>query len=344
MRHHSFMRWASATMAALMFFQCTAPVAFATDDTVLAGSSVTVSSNNDESVPADSDAGYIPEQKPDDMVVSDSDSVDSSTNASDTENPSVSSETKDSSSVESDSADSTDEINSAESNSEEELPSDDETVESPSQGNEETNEPLYQDGKILIHTYDQLKEIGSGDTLTDSTGTAVTDENGSEVTYAQDGQYDADKKLSSKRTHLYTWGRCGVNQETGEIDPNLDIDKATGQTYATNANYIIFRDIDLSSKNWLPLMFQGTMIGAKANDGEKIWNDDSSEIIATEKPILSNVNVVQTGELDVGNQMGVGFFATLSDEASANDIGISKTLVQVSNLRFNNISVDNKFV
>lgn len=76
MRHHSFMRWASATMAALMFFQCTAPVAFATDDTVLAGSSVTVSSNNDESVPADSDAGYIPEQKPDDMVVSDSDSVD----------------------------------------------------------------------------------------------------------------------------------------------------------------------------------------------------------------------------------------------------------------------------
>lgn len=168
MRHHSFMRWASATMAALMFFQCTAPVAFATDDTVLAGSSVTVSSNNDESVPADSDAGYIPEQKPDDMVVSDSDSVDSSTNASDTENPSVSSETKDSSSVESDSADSTDEINSAESNSEEELPADDETVESPSQGNEETNEPLYQDGKILIHTYDQLKEIGSGDTLTDS--------------------------------------------------------------------------------------------------------------------------------------------------------------------------------
>lgn len=552
MRHHSFMRWASATMAALMFFQCTAPVAFATDDTVLAGSSVTVSSNNDESVPADSDAGYIPEQKPDDMVVSDSDSVDSSTNASDTENPSVSSETKDSSSVESDSADSTDEINSAESNSEEELPADDETVESPSQGNEETNEPLYQDGKILIHTYDQLKEIGSGDTLTDSTGTAVTDENGSEVTYAQDGQYaiaenieltdsslwqlpddftgsitpltessedltlynadsdtiylynsyqlavlneddpstepvldgdahadsfgtgqliypngedkdyltyslshhyvlsaqftseitdepvsilsgdntdgrdfagqvvktigdktyiligneeqlrkigsgdtvygavyqayrdaakwhvdqdsngnsimlysgdadlskdqngtddfsigkngihDADKKLSSKGTRLYTWGRCGVNQETGEIDPNLDIDKATGQTYATNANYIIFRDIDLSSKNWLPLMFQGTMIGAKANDGEKIWNDDSSEIIATEKPILSNVNVVQTGELDVGNQMGVGFFATLSDEASANDIGISKTLVQVSNLRFNNISVDNK--
>ena len=39
MRHHSFMRWASATMAALMFFQCTAPVAFAADDAILAESS-----------------------------------------------------------------------------------------------------------------------------------------------------------------------------------------------------------------------------------------------------------------------------------------------------------------
>lgn len=41
MRHHSFMRWASATMAALMFFQCTAPVAFATDDKTAADGTVT---------------------------------------------------------------------------------------------------------------------------------------------------------------------------------------------------------------------------------------------------------------------------------------------------------------
>ena len=552
MRHHSFMRWASATMAALMFFQCTAPVAFATDDTVLAGSSVTVSSNNDESVPADSDAGYIPEQKPDDMVVSDSDSVDSSTNASDTENPSVSSETKDSSSVESDSADSTDEINSAESNSEEELPSDDETVESPSQGNEETNEPLYQDGKILIHTYDQLKEIGSGDTLTDSTGIAVTDENGSEVTYAQDGQYaiaenieltdsslwqlpddftgsitpltessedltlynadsdtiylynpyqlavlneddpstepvldgdahadsfgtgqliypngedkdyltyslshhyvlsaqftseitdepvsilsgdntdgrdfagqvvktigdktyiligneqqlrkigvkqsngeyypvrgavyqaylhlgkwyvdngtdgkpimlyggdadltkdqngsadftfgeirSTDKNLSAESS-LYTRGRCGVKQTTGEIDPTLDIEKTTNQKYTANANYIIFRDIDLGTKEWTPLTFQGTMIGAKSANGEKIWNDDSSAINTSTKPTISNISVMQTGKLNVGEQMGVGFFSTVSSEVSEKDIGLSKGLVQVSNLKFEKINV-----
>lgn len=48
MRHHSFMRWASAAMAALMFFQCTTPVAFATDDTILAESSIAVSSADSE--------------------------------------------------------------------------------------------------------------------------------------------------------------------------------------------------------------------------------------------------------------------------------------------------------
>ena len=74
MRHHSFMRWASATMAALMFFQCTAPVAFAADDAILAESSIAVSSADSESVPADSDAGYIPEKSPENT------SVDSSSN------------------------------------------------------------------------------------------------------------------------------------------------------------------------------------------------------------------------------------------------------------------------
>lgn len=69
MRHHSFMRWASATMAALMFFQCTAPVAFAADDAILAESSIAVSSADSESVPADSDAGYIPEQSPENTSV-----------------------------------------------------------------------------------------------------------------------------------------------------------------------------------------------------------------------------------------------------------------------------------
>lgn len=149
----------------------------------------------------------------------------------------------------------------------------------------------------------------------------------------------ADKANKSLGTHNKTVDLCGVNQTTGEIDPNLNIGDATGQTYAPNANYIIFRDIDLGSANWTPLTFQGTMIGAKSANGEKIWNDDSSTINTSTKPTISNISVMQTDKLNVGEQMGVGFFSTISSEVSEKDIGLSKGLVLVSNLKFQNISV-----
>ena len=553
MRHHSFMRWTSATMAALMFFQCTTPVAFATDDTILAESSIAVSSADSESVPADSDAGYIPERPPENT------SVDSSSNDAASSEPligdsSASSdlpeEASSNGSVESQPESDTDQISTSDETTDSEL------AESSSENTDESAKSLYQDGKILIYTCDQLAEIGSGQTLTDASGLAVTDENGAEITYALDAQYaiaedieltgdmllwqlpegftgsitplaessddltlydaqsdtiylynpyqlsvlqaedpakepvldgdahadsfgmgqliypkgedapyltyslthhyvistqfsseitdapisvlddspagstdgrdfagqvvktigdktyiligneqqlrkigsgdtvygavyqaihhnaqwtidhdssgnlimlyggdadltkgqngtddytlgkdgihEADKKFSDKANnplYVYTVGRCGVNQKTGEIDPNLDIDKAANQTYAANANYIIFRDIDLSTKEWTPLTFQGTMIGAKSANGEKIWNDDSSAINTSTKPTISNVSVMQTGKLNVGEQMGVGFFSTISNEVNEKDIGLSKGLVQVSNLKFQNISV-----
>lgn len=173
----------------------------------------------------------------------------------------------------------------------------------------------------------------------------TAEQNGSkEFTFG--GILDANRSLSSHQGLLTSHGRCGVNQKTGAIDPNLDIDKATNQKYTTNANYIIFRDIDLSSANWTPLTFQGTMIGAKldanAPEDTTIWSSGGSKITATGKPVISNVNVVQTGPLDVGKQMGVGFFSTISSEVNENDIGLSKGLVKVSNLRFENISVDNQ--
>lgn len=551
MRHHSFMRWASATMAALMFFQCTAPVAFAADDTILAESSIVASSAESESVPVDSDAGYIPEQSPENTSV-DSSSNDAASSEPLTGDSSASSDLPEDASsngsVESQPESDTDQISTSDETINSEL------AESSSENTDESAKSLYQDGKILIYTCDQLAEIGSGQTLTDASGLAVTDENGAEITYALDAQYaiaedieltgdmlqwqlpegftgsitpltensddltlydaqsdtiylynpyqmavlhgenpdtepvmdgdaqaatfgsgqliypngesepyltyssthhyvlskqfssevsaqpysvtvtegkadgrdfpgqvikelngktyiligneqqlrkigsgdtvygavyqaihhnaqwtidhdssgnlimlyggdadltkgqngtddytlgkdgihEADKKFSDKANNLlyvYTVGRCGVNQKTGEIDPNLDIDKAANQAYAANANYIIFRDIDLSTKEWTPLTFQGTMIGAKSANGEKIWNDDSSAINTSTKPTISNISVMQTGKLNVGEQMGVGFFSTISSEVSEKDIGLSKGLVQVSNLKFQNISV-----
>ena len=533
-----------------MFFQCTAPVAFAADDTILAESSIVASSAESESVPVDSDAGYIPEQSPENT------SVDSSSNDAASSEP-LTGDSSASSDLPED-ASSNGSVESQPESDTDQISTSDETIdsglaESSSENTDESAKSLYQDGKILIYTCDQLAEIGSGQTLTDASGLAVTDENGAEITYALDAQYaiaedieltddmlqwqlpegfagsitplaessddltlydaqsdtiylynpyqmtvlhgenpdtepvmdgdaqaetfgsgqliypngesepyltyslnhryilsrqfcsdtsvkpysvvtdgkadgrdfagqvvktigdktyiligneqqlrkigsgdtvygavyqaihhnaqwtidhdssgnlimlyggdadltkgqngtddytlgkdgihEADKKFSDKANnflYVYTVGRCGVNQTTGKIDPNLDIDKAANQTYASNANYIIFRDIDLSSANWTPLTFQGTMIGAKSANGEKIWNDDSSAINTSTKPTISNVSVMQTDKLNVGEQMGVGFFSTVSSEVSEKDIGLSKGLVQVSNLKFQNISV-----
>lgn len=544
MRHHSFMRWASAAMAALMFFQCTTPVAFATDDTILAESSIAISSADSESVPVDSDAGYIPERPPENTSV-DSSSMNAASSEPLIGDSSASSELPEDASsngsVESQPESDTDQISTSNETTDSEL------AESSSENTDESAKSLYQDGKILIYTCDQLAEIGSGQTLTDASGLAVADENGAEITYALDAQYaiaedieltddmlqwqlpegfagsitplaessddltlydaqsdtiylynpyqmtvlhgenpdtepvmdgdaqaetfgsgqliypngesepyltyslnhryilsrqfcsdtsvqpysvvtdgkadgrdfpgqvikelngktyiligneqqlraigtnavvygaiyqaylhlgkwyvdngtdgkpimlyggdadltkdqngradftfgeirSTDKNLSAESS-LYTRGRCGVNQTTGEIDPTLDIEKTTNQKYTSNANYIIFRDINLSSANGTPLTFQGTMIGAKSANGEKIWNDDSSAINTSTKPTISNVSVMQTDKLNVGEQMGVGFFSTISSEVSEKDIGLSKGLVQVSNLKFQNISV-----
>lgn len=158
------------------------------------------------------------------------------------------------------------------------------------------------------------------------------DQNGVD-NYTFGGIQETNKSLSGVSS-LKARGKCGVDQATGEIDPDLKIDDATNQKYSANANYIIFRDIDLSSSNWKPLNFQGIMVGAKSTEN-KIW-DVGAKI---EKPVISHVKVEQTGKLNVGEQMGVGFFSTISSEVSENDIGLSKGLVQVSNIKFENITV-----
>ena len=219
---------------------------------------------------------------------------------------------------------------------------------------------------ILIGNEQQLRKIGTGAQVngavyqayldgvvwrrdTDSSGKPIMlysgdadltkDQNGvADFTFGQ--IKDADSKYSQHNKYLYpTRDRCGVNQVTGEINPKLNINDATGQKYTANANYIIFRDIDLSREEWKPLTFQGTMIGAKAKDNESLWDSTSSQITASMKPVLSNVKVAQSSKLNVGEQMGVGFFSTISSEVSDNDIGLSKGLVQVSNIKFENISV-----
>ena len=214
---------------------------------------------------------------------------------------------------------------------------------------------------ILIGNETQLSKIGTDERVNGAVYQAYLDVLTWKVDKGKDGKPimlyggDADLKKDQNGVDDYTFGgikspdkhfssisgllphergKCGVDQVTGEINPNLNIEDTTKQKYSANANYIIFRDIDLRSLNWTPLNFQGTMVGAKSTNN-KIWEAGAN----IEKPVISNVKVEQTNRLNVGEQMGVGFFSTISSEVSDKDIGLSKGLVQVSNIKFENITV-----
>lgn len=223
---------------------------------------------------------------------------------------------------------------------------------------------------ILIGNEQQLRKIGSGEKVLGAVYQAknvgvlvqkwiVDTDNGNPIMLysgdadlkkEQNGNKDYQIGKVDKAASGLTKGRCGVDQKTGKINPELDYDKATEQTYSSNANYIIFRDIDLSGSNWTPLMFSGNMIGAKASNQSELWLNDpsvkdyskaTSISSGLERPIISNVNVNQTEEMDGSKYIGIGFFATITNEVNVNNIGVSAGTVKVSNLILNNISIQN---
>ena len=117
----------------------------------------------------------------------------------------------------------------------------------------------------------------------------------------------------------------------------------TGLRYAANANYIIFRDINVSSGgNWTPLMFSGTMIGAKAVEGSNIWDAASKSIQATGQPSISGVKVEQSGPFNTEDFVGVGFFGTISDDLSTAAIGVSGDQARVENIKLDSPLVSNE--
>lgn len=223
---------------------------------------------------------------------------------------------------------------------------------------------------ILIGNEQQLRKIGSGEKVLGAVYQAknvgvlvpnwiVDTDNGNPIMlYSGDADLKKDQNGNKdyqigkvdKAASGFKNGRCGVDQKTGKIDPELDYDKATEQTYSSNANYIIFRDIDLSGSNWTPLMFSGNMIGAKASNQSELWLNDpsvkdyskaTSISSGLERPIISNVNVNQTEEMDGSKYIGIGFFATITNEVNVNNIGVSAGTVKVSNLILKDINVQN---
>ena len=153
------------------------------------------------------------------------------------------------------------------------------------------------------------------------------------------------------RTRYY-----GVNADGTQADYSA---ANTGLTYSADADYLIFRDIDLSknaadtaSTEWTPLMFSGTMLGAVSNSADAVaslWkavgaDGASVEHTTAARPVISHVVVNQQGkQLDVSKQQGIGFFASITNKTVMNNtsLGSAGTAV-VSNLKLQDVSVTNQ--
>lgn len=158
----------------------------------------------------------------------------------------------------------------------------------------------------------------------------------------------------------------GILQDTrtkyfvvGEHGRDDDVDSAqTGLKYAIDANYLIFRDIDLSTNaadpgntGWGPLMFSSTMLGAKSDAPDaagSLWSyigaDGKSvtDVTTVANPVISNVSVVQSdAKLDVRKHTGIGFFGTISNKLDDKDPFAVPTKATVSNITLEKVSVEN---
>lgn len=109
--------------------------------------------------------------------------------------------------------------------------------------------------------------------------------------------------------------------------------------YTSNANYIIFRNIDLAQgefsngkdDDWNPINISGKFEGKlNLQEGEKAI------------PTISNIRVHQTGELDPSTTRGIGFFGSISSQRDEGDIGVSKGTTIVEGIHLENVTVQNE--
>ena len=103
--------------------------------------------------------------------------------------------------------------------------------------------------------------------------------------------------------------------------PLSDSEANTRLTYASDANYIIFRDINLGGTDWTPITFSGAMIGAKSSQPDvagslfPLVSQDGSGVTSDDvvKPVISNMTVNQGATIKSKNYVGVGFFGTITN-------------------------------
>ncbi len=135
--------------------------------------------------------------------------------------------------------------------------------------------------------------------------------------------------------------------------------------YSPRNNYVVFRDIDLNSENWTPLMFYGLMYGVKGSEltdttladaVQEIMNSrDYEDYASYVQPVIQNISVNTALENRYANEsqdrsvllpdkyVGVGFFASVTSARPGSDSGLTHTKTEVRNLRLENVDITNSY-
>lgn len=201
---------------------------------------------------------------------------------------------------------------------------------------------------ILIGNEQQLRAIGSNKHVVDKVWRKhlLGDPT---LEYGGDADLAQGERLKNEDYGGLLDSHCGSDVHG---NPDKQFDAGTGLKYSSDANYIIFRDIDVSDAAWEPLTFSGTMLGAKAADTAtkgNLWECFDASVpdglkADTDRPVISGVKVHQTGKLDISKHQGVGFFGTISNGVDANDVGVSAGEVLIKNVALDDIDVVNESV
>ena len=123
---------------------------------------------------------------------------------------------------------------------------------------------------------------------------------------------------------------CGVNEQ-GLPDKRITESQLKGEyknyRYSSDANYIVFRNIDCRGEDWKPLNISSNF------EGRLNMEENNS-------PTISNISVNTIGELDPSKTIGIGFFGTISSGYDNNFMSIKS---EVKNLKLDNVTVNNGY-
>ena len=149
------------------------------------------------------------------------------------------------------------------------------------------------------------------------------------VTVTDDGKLgDSLSSLASDYGQYKSWN--SIKQEYENLQ------------YTSDANYIIFRDIDLTSKTDNVVSGNGDgknyVLGSDHALRDMLGRKDMKENI----PVTISHITVKTGEeLSAEQNIGIGFFGTISGRNDANDIGTSSEQTIVKDINLSDVTVTN---